>query len=1237
MAARKNCTEGLRRAIASRILILDGAMGTMIQALNLSEDDFRGHRFGGHERPLVGNNDLLNLSQPEVIRDIHNAFLDAGADIIETNTFNSNAISQADYATSQLAQELNYEAARIARAAADAYSSDTRPRWVAGVLGPTNRTASISPDVNDPAHRNTSFAALRDNYREALAGLVAGGADILLVETVFDTLNAKAALYAIDELFEREGLTLPIMISGTITDRSGRTLSGQTAEAFWYSVRHARPISIGLNCALGARDLRQYVDDLSRSADVAISCHPNAGLPNAFGGYDDRPGDMAAVLAEFAEAGLLNIAGGCCGTTPEHIQAIAEALTGVPPRTIAQLQSATRLSGLEAITLDDRALFVNIGERTNVTGSAAFRKLIENDDYEAALGVALDQVRNGAQIIDVNMDEGMLDSVAAMRRFLNLIAGEPDICRVPVMIDSSKWEVLEAGLECVQGKGYVNSISLKEGEEAFLRQARIVKRFGAGVVVMAFDENGQAETIEQKLEIAHRAYRLLTGTVGLAPEDIVIDPNIFAVATGIEAHNDYARAFIEATRLIKDQLPGVRVSGGVSNLSFSFRGNNPLREAMHCIFLYHAIEAGLDMAIVNAGRLPVYADIPEALRERIEDVIFNRRVDAGERLLEVASEVKGQARTQREDLSWREAGVRERLVHALVHGIDEWVVADTEQARQGVRFALEVIEGPLMDGMNVVGDLFGAGKMFLPQVVKSARVMKKAVAHLEPFMEAERSACGDREHAGTIVMATAKGDVHDIGKNIVAVVLRCNNYRVIDLGVMVPAAKILETARKENVDLIGVSGLITPSLDEMRHVAQEMQRQDFDLPLLIGGATTSLMHTAVKIAPGYSGPVVYVTDASKAVGVASKLLGSKAGDFTASLANEYQAIRDRHTAGQRGARRVSIGAARANRAAIDWRDYQPAAPTFTGTRVLNDYDLGELVEYIDWTPFFRSWDLAGVYPRILEDETVGETARSLLADARCMLARIIEERWLSARAVFGFWPANRIGDDDIAIYTDEQRHTPIATLYTLRQQLYRDRGRPNLALADFIAPRSSAAYQDYIGAFAVSTGHGVAEVVARFEAEHDDYSAILLKALADRLAEAFAERLHQRVRRSFWGYAPHEQLDNRDLIKERYQGIRPAPGYPACPDHSEKRTLFELLDCESKAGITLTENFAMHPGASVSGLYFAHPQARYFGVSKVGRDQLEDYARRKGIAASEAQRWLAPVLDDAPALVDRAA
>ncbi|MGA8259487.1 MAG: methionine synthase [Arenicellales bacterium] len=1218
--------QALTDALARRILVLDGAMGTTIQAQHLEERDYRGERFRDHPKELCGNNDLLSLTRPDLIRRVHEEFLEAGADIVESNTFNSTSISQADYGLEDLVYELNREGARLAREAADAASANSpdKPRFVAGVLGPTSRTASISPDVNDPGFRNVGFDELAETYAEAVRGLVDGGAQILLVETVFDTLNAKAALFAIEQYFEASDVRLPVMISGTITDLSGRTLSGQTTEAFWNSIRHARPLAVGLNCALGARQLRQYVAELARVAGTHVSCHPNAGLPNEFGGYDDTPGEMARTIGEFARSGLVNLVGGCCGTTPGHIRAIAEAVKDLPPRRIPEPPLRCRLSGLEPCTIGPDTLFVNIGERTNVTGSARFARLIRDGDYETALDIARGQVQAGAQLIDVNMDEGMLDSEAVMAHFLRLVASEPDISRVPVMVDSSKWSVIEAGLKNVQGKGVVNSISLKEGEEAFKRQARKVLRYGAAVVVMTFDEQGQADTVERKVAICERCYRILTEEVGFPPEDIIFDPNIFAIATGMEEHNGYGLAFIEATREIKKRMPGVKVSGGVSNVSFSFRGNNPVREAIHSVFLYHAIKAGLDMAIVNAGQLAVYEDIPADLRERVEDVVLNRRPDATERLLEIADSVKGQERERTEDLRWREADVEARLVHALVHGIADFAEEDTEEARARLGRPLDVIEGPLMKGMGVVGDLFGSGKMFLPQVVKSARVMKRAVAYLQPFMEAEQE--GGREPAAKIVLATAKGDVHDIGKNIVGVVLRCNNYEVIDLGVMVPSAKILETAREQGASIIGVSGLITPSLDEMCYVAKEMEREGLELPLLIGGATTSRVHTAVKISPGYTGPTIHVTDASRVVGVVGKLLAdNQRRGYIESVRDEYQAIRERRAQERRGSRRASLAEARANKHPVDWSAYSPPRPALRGLRTFESFDLADLEGCIDWTPFFRSWDLKGSYPRILDDPEAGEAARGLFKDARSLLDRMIDEQWLKPRAVIGFWPANAVGHDDIEVYAGEDRGRVLTTLHTLRQQAVQREGRANLALADFIAPRDSGV-ADYIGAFVVSAGFGLDEVVSDFERRHDDYSAILAKALADRLAEAFAERLHQMVRTQLWGYAPQESLDNEALIRERYRGIRPAPGYPACPDHTEKRLVFNLLDAETRTGVTLTENYAMLPAASVSGLYFSHPESRYFGVNKVERDQVEDYARRKGLPAAHAERWLSHVL-----------
>ncbi len=1221
-AARLARLPGL---LAERILLLDGAMGTMIQREGLVEADYRGERFRDWSTDLRGHNDLLSITRPALIRDIHAAYLAAGADIIETNSFNSTRPSLADYRMEALAPELNRASAALARAVADEFEArdPARPRYVAGVLGPTSKTASISPDVNDPAARNVSFAELVTAYREAALAQLEGGADLLLIETIFDTLNAKAAIMAVEEAFAAAGLRVPVMISGTITDQSGRTLSGQTVEAFWNSVAHARPFSVGLNCALGAQQLRQYVQDLSRVAPVPVSAHPNAGLPNAMGGYDETPESMAAVIREFATSGMVNIVGGCCGTTPPHIAALAEAVRGLAPRTPPHLPPRCRLAGLEPLTIGPETNFVNVGERTNVTGSRRFAKLILDGQYEAALAVARQQVENGAQLLDINMDEGMLDAEAAMTRFLRLLAAEPDIARVPVMLDSSKWSVLEAGLQNLQGKGVVNSISLKEGEAAFLAHAEQVRRYGAAVVVMAFDEQGQADTVERKVAIAARAVGLLTERVGVPPEDIILDPNIFAIATGIEEHNGYAVAYLEATRQIKARLPHVLVSGGVSNISFSFRGNDHVREAIHSVFLYHAIRAGMDMGIVNAGQLAIYDDIEPDLLERVEDVVLNRRPDATERLLEIAGRYAGrgaEARGAATDQAWRALPVADRLVHALVEGIDAHVVADTEEARQGFARPIEVIEGPLMRGMNVVGDLFGSGKMFLPQVVKSARVMKKAVAHLIPFIEAEKAASADTRAKGKVLLATVKGDVHDIGKNIVGVVLQCNNFEVVDLGVMVPAAKILDTARETGADVIGLSGLITPSLEEMALVAAEMERQGFELPLLIGGATTSRVHTAVKIAPRYHGPVVHVLDASRAVGVTGSLLsdGLRA-EFTRGVAAEYAVIREERQDQDGGERRLTLEEARAN--ALVLTPGAAPVPAFLGTRAFPAYPLAELVEHIDWTPFFKGWELVGRFPEILDDPAVGKTARSLYDDARRLLDRIVTEGALEARGVIGFFPAAREGDD-IRLFTPDGG--ALATIHTLRQQ-GRKTGRPNLALADFVAPGEGGP-RDFVGLFAVTAGHGLERLVAEAEAAHDDYTAILAKSLADRLAEAFAERMHERVRREFWGYAPDEALDHAARVREAYQGIRPAPGYPACPDHTEKRTLFRLLGAEAAAGMQLTETCAMHPAASVSGYYFWRPEARYFGVGKVGRDQLEDYARRKGLAPAEMERWLAPNL-----------
>ncbi len=1223
MLDRSDRLARLNAALAERILILDGATGTMYQTYGLDEAGYRGERFADATSDMKGNNELLCLTRPDIVRSVHEAYLEAGADIIETNTFGSTRIAQADYGLEEFVIELNRNAAQLAREAADAFSTPERPRWVAGVLGPTNRTASLSPDVNDPGHRNIDFEGLRAAYEEATVALIEGGCDLLMIETSFDTLNAKAAVFAIQDAFASTGVELPLMISGTITDASGRTLSGQTTEAFWHSLRHAEPISIGLNCALGAEELRPYVETLARIADVAVSAHPNAGLPNQFGEYDQTAAEMAAIVGEFAASGLVNIVGGCCGTTPDHIRAIAEQVRQYPPRPIPQLAPACRLAGLEPLTIDDDSLFVNVGERTNVTGSRRFARLIREQDYDAALTVAREQVENGAQIIDINMDEGMLDSEAAMVRFLNLLAAEPDIARVPIMVDSSKWDVIEAGLRCIQGKPVVNSISLKEGEASFLEQARLCRRYGAAVVVMAFDEQGQADTAERKQAICKRSYDLMVAN-GFPPEDIIFDPNIFAIATGIEEHDNYAVDFIEACRWIRSHLPHALTSGGVSNVSFSFRGNDVIREAIHAVFLYHAIQAGLRMGIVNAGQLEIYEEIPQDLRELVEDVVLNRRSDATERLLEMADRYAGQSGKKREeDLAWRDSPVVERIRHALVKGINNYIVEDTEEARQQHDHPLEVIEGPLMDGMNVVGDLFGAGKMFLPQVVKSARVMKQAVAHLIPYIEARQS--GKKQAKGKIVLATVKGDVHDIGKNIVGVVLQCNNFDVIDLGVMVPAQKILDTAREEQADLIGLSGLITPSLDEMVHMAAEMERQGFTQPLLIGGATTSKAHTAVKIEPAYRrGPTVYVTDASRSVGVASALTSTTQRDaFVEERRREYADVRERNAH---------------RRPNVRWHAYRDLAshrpelsavtapePRQTGVHVLDDYPLRELVPYIDWTPFFMTWELAGKYPKILDDEVVGETARSLFQDAQAMLERIIEERWVTARAVFGFWPANRVDGDDIALWTGPDRRSRAATLHFLRQQTIRPDGAPNRCLADYVAPED-----DWMGAFAVTAGLGSETRLAAFEAAHDDYQSILFKALMDRLAEAFAEHLHARVRREFWGYASDEALGNEDLIRERYQGIRPAPGYPACPDHTEKATLWQLLGVEERVGIRLTESYAMDPASSVSGWYFAHPEARYFGVGKVQADQVAAYARRKGISQSEAERWLAPNLGYEP-------
>lgn len=1231
----------LTAAARERVLILDGAMGTQIQGLGFGEEHFRGTHFAGCDCHLQGNNDLLILTQPDAIEAIHFGYAIAGADILETNTFSSTSIAQADYGMEKVVYDLNREGARLARrAAAKARAMDGRRRFVAGALGPTNRTASISPDVNNPGYRAVTFDQLRDAYAEQVRGLVDGGAEIILIETIFDTLNAKAAIFGTELVFAEKGVHLPVMISGTITDLSGRTLSGQTPTAFWHSVRHARPFTIGLNCALGANAMRAHLAEIAEAADTFVCAYPNAGLPNEFGQYDETPEAMAAQIRGFAEEGLVNIVGGCCGSTPDHIRAIADAVADLPPRQVPTAKPLMRLSGLEPFTLSADIPFVNVGERTNVTGSARFRKLITAGDYAAALEVARDQVANGAQVIDINMDEGLIDSEKAMVEFLNLIAAEPDIARVPVMIDSSKFSVIEAGLKCVQGKALVNSISMKEGEEAFLHHARLVRSYGAAVVVMAFDEAGQADTLERKVQICTRAYRLLTEEAGFPPEDIVFDPNIFAVATGIEEHNGYGVAFIQATRQIRQTLPHAHISGGVSNLSFSFRGNEPVREAMHAVFLYHAIQAGMDMGIVNAGQLAVYESIEPELREACEDVVLNRRDDATERLLALAERFKGGGREVKEkDLSWRQQPVAKRLEHALVNGITEFIDADVEEARLEAERPLHVIEGPLMAGMNVVGDLFGAGKMFLPQVVKSARVMKQAVAHLLPYMEAEKAANGggERRSAGKILMATVKGDVHDIGKNIVGVVLACNNYEIIDLGVMVPATKILETAKAEKVDIIGLSGLITPSLDEMVHVAAEMEREGFDIPLLIGGATTSRVHTAVKIHPRYArGQTVYVNDASRAVGVVSNLLSPEAKHgYVEGVRDEYRKVADSHARAEAEKQRLPLAAARATPFAIDWAGYEPPKPSFLGTRVFDDWDLGELARYIDWTPFFQTWELKGRYPAILQDEKQGEAARQLFQDAQAMLARIVEERWFKPKAVIGFWPAGAVGDD-IRLFTGEDRRRELATFFTLRQQLSKRDGRPRVALSDFVAPADSGK-ADYLGGFVVTAGIEEEAIANRFARANDDYSSILVKALADRIVEAFAEAMHQRVRREFWGYAPDEAFAPDELIGEPYRGIRPAPGYPAQPDHTEKVTLFRLLDAETRIGVRLTESYAMWPGSSVSGLYLAHPESYYFGVAKVERDQVEDYARRKGMPIPEVERWLGPILNYTPAPLVEAA
>lgn len=1253
-ALQPDRTAELQELLAGRIMMLDGAMGTMIQRQRLGESDYRGERFADWPSDLKGNNDLLSLTQPDLIRSIHTEYLDGGADLVETNTFNAQRISLADYGMQDLAYEFNLASARLAREACDAVTAQDpqRPRFVVGALGPTNRTASISPDVNDPSKRNVLFEELVDAYLEQADGLVDGGADLLIVETIFDTLNSKAAIFALETLFEQRGRRWPVIISGTITDASGRTLTGQVTEAFWNSVRHARPLAIGLNCALGAAEMRQYVAELSSIADCFVSCYPNAGLPNAFGEYDEEPDSMGEIVSSFAADGLVNILGGCCGTTPEHIAAIAQRAAGHAPRKPPTVAPALRLSGLEPLTVVPESLFVNVGERTNITGSARFRKLIKEGDYTTALNVARQQVEAGAQVIDINMDEGMIDGIEAMDHFCKLIASEPDICRVPVMVDSSKWDVIEAGLRCIQGKSIVNSISMKEGVEPFIEHARMCRKYGAAVVVMAFDEEGQADTLERRKEICGTAYRILTEEVGFPPEDIIFDPNIFALATGIEEHANYGVDFIEATRWIKENLPHALVSGGVSNVSFSFRGNNPVREAIHAVLLFHAIKAGMDMGIVNAGALVVYDQIDSELRDRIEDVVLNRREDAAERLLEVAERhnASGPA-SPAEQQEWRSLPLRERITHALVKGIDEHVVDDTEALRlelveSGGR-PLDVIEGPLMDGMDVVGDLFGSGKMFLPQVVKSARVMKKAVAHLIPFIEAERKP-GDVSRAkGKIVMATVKGDVHDIGKNIVGVVLQCNNYEVVDLGVMVPGQKILDAAKAEDADIIGLSGLITPSLDEMVSFAEEMERLGMTIPLLLGGATTSRAHTAVKVTPKYSGPVVWVKDASRSVGTAAALLSDERRDgFLAEVEKDYDSIRARHAAKSTDRKLVGYDKAQERRTPIDWTGYRPPRPRFLAaqekdfhegesshegtqwTKVYRDYPLDVLREYIDWQPFFNAWEMKGRFPDILNNPASGDTARKLWDDAQTMLDTIIEEGWLRANGVAGFFPAAARGDD-IEVYADEERTQVRTVLHQLRQQGEHREGVPNRSLADYVAP-TDAGLRDYVGGFAVTAGLGSQERAQKFKDDLDDYSAILLESLADRLAEAFAERLHAVVRHDLWGYAGDEHLTNTEMIEEKYRGIRPAPGYPACPDHTEKATIWELLDVEQTTGIELTESMAMWPGAAVSGLYFSHPDSQYFVVGRLGRDQLEDYADRKGWPLRTAEKWLSPNLGYEP-------
>ncbi len=1217
-----------------RILILDGAMGTMIQRYKLTEEQYRGERFKNYRRDLKGNNDLLSITQPQIINEIHEAYLTAGSDIIETNTFNSTSVSLADYEMGFLVYEMNLAAAKIARQAADKFTALTphKPRYAAGSLGPLNKTASLSPDVNDPGFRTVNFDQIKDAYSEQLKGLIDGGVDIIIVETVFDTLNCKAALYAINEYFEKTGKKLPVMVSGTITDASGRTLSGQTTEAFWNSVSHAGLLSVGLNCSLGAKEMRPYIEELSNIAGCYISCYPNAGLPNEFGEYDEKAEETAALLKEFAESGFINFAGGCCGTTPAHIAKISEELKNTPPRKIPEIKPILRLSGLEPLNFTLQTNFVNVGERTNITGSSKFSKMILAEDYDAALSIARQQVENGAQIIDINMDEGMLDGEAAMVKFLNLIASEPDIARVPVMIDSSKWSIIEAGLKCVQGKGIVNSISLKEGEGKFIEQAKKVRKYGAAVIVMAFDEKGQADSFEKRIEVCKRCYEILTKQVGFPPQDIIFDPNILTIGTGIEEHNNYAIDYIRAVKWIKENLPLAKISGGVSNISFSFRGNNAVREAMHSAFLYHAIQAGMDMGIVNAGMIEVYDEVPKDLLELVEDVLFNRRPDATERLVQFAETFKTKGKVIEQDNAWRNNPVEERLKHALIKGIVEFIEEDTEEARKKYSKPIEVIEGPLMDGMNVVGDLFGSGKMFLPQVVKSARVMKKSVAYLTPFIEKEKAG-GATGTNGKILLATVKGDVHDIGKNIVGVVLGCNNYEIIDLGVMTPCEKILQIAIEKNVDIIGLSGLITPSLDEMVHVAKEMERAGFTVPLLIGGATTSKIHAAVKIAPNYSSPAVHVLDASRSVTVVGSLINKETRNkFAHSVKQEYSRMRESHRNKQDSKKFLRIENSREKGLKINWKETVITKPAFIGNKIFDDFPLDEIRKKIDWTPFFLTWELKGKYPKILDDSVYGKEAKKLFDDANRLLDEVIKNKWLTAKAAIGLYPANSVGDD-IEVYTDDSRKEILTIFHMLRQQAQKTITQPYLSLADFIAPKSSG-IKDYIGGFAVSAGFGIEKNIEKFEKEHDDYNSIMIKAIADRLAEAFAETIHQLVRKEYWGYAKDEKLDNDALVREEYVGIRPAPGYPASPDHTEKRILFDLLDSEDKAGIVLTESYAMYPASSVSGLYFSHPESKYFNVGKIDKDQAEEYARRKNMSIEEIEKWLSPNLAYEPAEVE---